>query len=135
MHRPLVIVLSCLALVTLAVAPGLTGVPAPEGATIIQVPEGVKAKNPAVKFEHTRHAAVECTVCHHTWDGASPVKQCADAGCHDDFKSKKSDHSYYRAFHAQGERSCLGCHKTMKKAGQKAGFTSCGKGKTCHVGA
>lgn len=93
-------------------------------------PEGMKASKTEVAFSHQTHdaAKIECTTCHHTWDGKSDVQSCATAGCHDQ-KGKKGVHSFYLAFHnKKSEASCLGCHKVMKKQGQNVPV-SC---KSCH---
>jgi hypothetical protein len=93
-------------------------------------PEGVKASKAMVEFSHARHGAadVQCVTCHHAWDGKSGLQGCAAPGCHDQ-PGKKGATAFYTAFHAKKtDRSCLGCHKTLKKAG-KAVPVSCGQ---CH---
>jgi hypothetical protein len=93
-------------------------------------PEGIKASKALVQFSHARHGAadVQCATCHHTWDGKSDVQSCAAPGCHDQ-PGKKGETAFYAAFHAKGtDRSCVGCHKPLKKAG-KAVPMSCGQ---CH---
>jgi len=94
-------------------------------------PEGMKVTKTLVDFSHAKHGAakVECTTCHHTWDGKSDVKSCASAGCHDQ-PGKKGENAYYTAFHfKKTDKSCLGCHKVMKKKGNKVVPVAC---KACH---
>ena len=94
-------------------------------------PEGMKATKSLVDFSHVVHenAKVECTACHHTWDGKSEVKSCAAAGCHDQ-PGKKEVNSFYFAFHDKKSMvSCVGCHKAEKKAGNANVPVSC---KSCH---
>ena len=88
-----------------------------------------------VMFDHTGHAALDCTACHHTWDGASPIKSCSAEGCHTntDVKVKKGVESLYAAYHSRNKEklySCVGCHAAKKKAGEKTGPTVCNK---CHA--
>jgi hypothetical protein len=88
---------------------------------VIKAPEGMKATKAPVKFSHANHKQ-DCKVCHHKWDGAGNPKACASAGCHDsvDAKDKKSDKSFYRAYHdMKSAKSCLGCHKAEKKGPTK----------------
>lgn len=94
-------------------------------------PEGIKATKTMVHFSHAKHEAakIECTSCHHTWDGKNAeIKSCAATGCHDQ-PGKKGQNAYYTAFHTKkSDQSCLGCHKIMKKNG-KVVPVSC---KQCH---
>jgi hypothetical protein len=123
------LVLSLMGFVCVAVA----GMDAPKEPITIALPELLsKQTKTRVIFYHEKHSTVKCQGCHHTWDGASDVKTCASPGCHDDGATKKGERSYYRAFHSKSEVSCMGCHKAKKKAGEKYGFISCGKGKSCH---
>lgn len=99
---------------------------------VLAVPEGAKSTQPPVKFSHMGHsnAKVDCVTCHHKWDGKSEVQGCSAAGCHDDFKAKRGEKSYYAAFHdRKADTSCLGCHQAKKSEGVKAP-TGC---KDCHV--
>lgn len=94
-------------------------------------PEGMKAKKALVDFSHAKHdeAKVACVTCHHTWDQKSDVKSCSAAGCHDQ-PGKKEKNSFYFAFHdKKSDASCVGCHKKMKKAGNKTIPVAC---KSCH---
>lgn len=111
----------------------VAGMDAPKDPVEIALPEVLpKQTKTRVVFAHDKHTTVKCEGCHHTWDGASDVKTCASAGCHDDGKAKKGDRSFYRAFHSPKENSCMGCHRAMKKAGETGGPISCSKGKSCH---
>lgn len=98
---------------------------------LLAAPEGMEMKKPEVPFSHNLHtkAGTDCKACHHTWDGTSAVKKCSTSGCHDQ-TSKKEKMAFYKAFHGRDEKSCVGCHKTAKKAGNKNVPTSC---KACHV--
>ncbi|QGY41504.1 cytochrome C [Pseudodesulfovibrio cashew] len=93
-------------------------------------PAAMKASKTPVAFSHDLHgkAEVQCTTCHHTWDGKSEIQSCASAGCHDQ-PGKKGPEAYYTAFHSKKkDNSCLGCHKIVKKQG-KVVPVSC---KECH---
>lgn len=79
-------------------------------------------KKPAVNFSHAKHAAFDCTKCHHTFKGEGTPQKCA--ACHTDVKEgKKLDNK--KAAH----QTCRGCHRDMKKAGKKTGPTPCSQ---CH---
>lgn len=130
MKKTLLISMVTAALVCLFALPALYAVDAP-GDLSIKVPAGVKATKTPVAFSHKGHAALDCKVCHHTWDGTSPIKKCDAAGCHIDTskKGKKEPTSYYSAFHAGKDHSCVGCHKALKKAKKATGPTKCS---ACH---
>jgi len=81
-----------------------------------------KMKKPPVTFEHAKHAKFECSKCHHKWDGKDKPKGCAI--CHKDKKDGKKL-SIKNAAH----KTCRGCHRAMKKAGDKTGPTKC---TACH---
>lgn len=129
--KRITMLLVLLAAAAFVAAPALWAVDAPKDSIKLMVPEGAKATKPPVMFPHVPHAALECTACHHTWDGKAAVKKCKDSGCHDDTTTKKGDTSYYLSYHKKGKQSCLGCHKDLMKAkAEKVGPTSCNK---CHV--
>lgn len=129
MKRLMILVTAALALGVFTV-PSFSAPKAPTEPITMQVPEGAKSKKPTVLFPHSAHETLDCTKCHHTWDQKSEIKKCKASGCHDDVKSRKSERSYFRAYHQRGEQSCLGCHKTLKKAkAEKYGPYSC---KDCH---
>ena len=90
-----------------------------------------KAKQPAVTFDHAKHAETlvkTCDVCHHTQKGLTKdskdeVKKCSS--CHLDPKDPKAPSMREMSptknpFHIR----CAGCHKAEKK-----GPTSC---TACH---
>jgi cytochrome c553 len=125
----------------------------------LKVSEMMKSnKKPPVMFSHAKHAAgvPDCKTCHHTWDGKSAPEKCSK--CHTGRKSGKKDNikkeipelpdkrknryineyklSNYDSSVLTIEKSIsdyfdqvLDCHKDLKKAGKKAGPTSC---KACH---
>ncbi|WP_320170859.1 cytochrome c3 family protein [Maridesulfovibrio sp.] len=126
MKKTLLVCLMAAALVCVFALPSLYAVDAP-GDMVLKAPAGIDSKKAPVAFSHKGHAAIECTKCHHTWDGKSEVKKCDSEKCHVK-PGKKDKTSFYNAFH-KTDRSCMGCHKAMKKAGSKTGPTSCTK---CH---
>jgi hypothetical protein len=133
MKKKLLLCLFCGVLVLGVSLPSLYAVDAPgDPIKLSNVPN---KKYSAVMFKHSVHADKECTACHHTWDGASPVKKCTDSGCHDqlDSKVKKGVHSYYNAIHARkgSNNSCLSCHKKIEDKAKKKLLTNCTKG--CHT--
>lgn len=129
MHRFILSTMTLCVLI-LAAAFAFAAVEAP-GDLKLGPPEGMKASKTLVDFSHAKHgdAKVECVTCHHTWDSKSEIKSCAAAGCHDQ-PGKKGKNAFYVAFHAKkSEASCLGCHKIVKKQGNKVVPVSC---KSCH---
>ena len=124
----LITVMLCMLILVAALAGAATDAPAD---LKLGPPEGMKATKTLVDFSHTKHdaAKIDCTACHHTWDGKSDVKSCATAGCHDQ-TGKKGKNAFYTAFHSKkSENSCLGCHKIVKKKDGKPVPVSC---KACH---
>lgn len=121
----------CAAMVCFWAVAGVSAVDAPADGLKME-----KTKKPVV-FNHSTHTSADCQTCHHTWDGAAPIKSCAAAGCHDNFDKKdKSVHSYFKATHnrrAKEVPSCVSCHK--KTAGKdrdlKKKLTGCRKS-VCH---
>ncbi|GAB6178001.1 cytochrome c3 family protein [Desulfobaculum senezii] len=130
MSRTAVLFMGILALVGLCFAPAFAGMEAPQDPITLMVPDGEKATKPPVVFPHANHGDLECTACHHTWDGSSDIMKCKSSGCHDLYPDKKGEQSYYRSYHASTERSCLGCHRIKRKAKEPYGPTSC---KQCHA--
>ncbi|WP_461211249.1 cytochrome c3 family protein [Desulfocurvus sp. DL9XJH121] len=128
--RTTFLLLSALALLALAALP-LSAADAPKDPITMQVPDGATATKPTVLFPHAKHAALDCTACHHKWDGKSAVVACKSAGCHDDVSTKKGDKAYYLAYHKPGKQSCLGCHKALKT--EKAPAFGPVKCAGCHV--
>ncbi len=98
---------------------------------VLKVPLGAKATKHPVSFSHKGHAFIDCRTCHHMWDGNGEIKKCAAEGCHIDAsqKGKKKPTSFYSAFHAKAENSCVGCHKMLGKAKKATGPTKCSD---CH---
>ncbi len=115
----------------LCVGNAYAGTTAPADMMLV-APAGMQARKPDVPFSHTLHAkqGLECKTCHHTWNGASEMRKCGSPGCHDQ-PGKKDGMSFYKAFHdSRSEKSCVGCHKAAKKAGNIKAPTSC---RQCHV--
>lgn len=130
MHRLILCTLALCAII-LSASMAAAAVDAPANNLRLGPPDGMKATKTLVDFSHVTHdaAKVECVTCHHTWDGTSDVKSCSASGCHDQ-PGKRGENTFYSAFHdKRSDKSCLGCHKTAKKAGNKKVPTSC---KSCH---
>ncbi|WP_461209699.1 cytochrome c3 family protein [Desulfocurvus sp. DL9XJH121] len=130
MKRFLTMGLVCAALVCFCALPALNAADAPA--------DGLKMANTKkpVTFNHSTHKGEDCKVCHHTWDGAAPIKKCSDAGCHDKFDKKdKSKNSYYQAIHSKkaSKPTCVSCHKDVAGADKdkKKLLTGCNKS-ACH---
>ncbi len=97
---------------------------APDKVTV----DGAKNKKAPVVFSHKIHADLyKCEQCHHTWDGKGTPKKCTD--CHT-LKGKDKAPKAFIAFHkGKADKSCVTCHKDLKKAGKKTGPTKCND---CH---
>ncbi|MFP4072340.1 MAG: cytochrome c3 family protein [Desulfovibrionales bacterium] len=132
--KKLVISLISGALLCAFVIPSLYAVDVPAD-MVLKAPEGVEMKQSPVDFSHTTHADLECTACHHEWDGESEVQSCSAEGCHDIFeakspKDKRDPRFFYNAWHdRKSEISCVGCHAALKKAGEATGPIGCAD---CH---
>jgi hypothetical protein len=87
------------------------------------VVKSAKMKKPPVTFKHVTHAKFKCSKCHHKWDGKDKPKACDS--CHKDKKEGKK-----LGIKNAAHKTCRGCHRTMKKAGEKTGPTKCTK---CHI--
>lgn len=113
MKRSIIVSFMCVALIGAFVLPSLFAADAPKGAVEMKAfPTKTKA---SPKFDHATHK-LDCKACHHKWDGKAPVKKCATAGCHDDFKEKKGEKSAYASMHdPKSKLSCVGCHKAGGK--------------------
>jgi len=92
----------------------------PTGTIVLKAPDGVQAQRAEVAFPHSRHFAITCQTCHHTWEGDAQLQGCTSSDCHDLTAPAKSTGqtpapaaiAYYKnAFHTQ----CIGCHKTILK--------------------
>ncbi|MGM0610261.1 MAG: cytochrome c3 family protein [Thermodesulfobacteriota bacterium] len=129
MRKSLLITLVCTALVGVFLLPNLYAVDVP-GDMVIKPPEEVKARKAPVEFSHAKHGDIDCTKCHHMWDGKAEIQPCTDSGCHDIFKPKPNERRsieyYYNAYHEQCYKTC---HMDLKKAGKPTGPTSCND---CH---
>jgi hypothetical protein len=98
--------------------------------------DGTKKKNP-VTFNHTKHGAQGCQVCHHTEKdlkaGATAAKSCFD--CHaaePKVVEGKTQIDAYEMIHGKTGK-CLACHKDLKaKDPASKAPTAC---KECHGGA
>lgn len=92
-----------------------------------------------VKYPHGFHAAkIDCLVCHHeeasVEDGGVPAEYAPCTDCHAD-EGIEEPTSFYAAWHAKSEASCVGCHYQLHLKGElesrdKAPI-SCTKG--CHT--
>jgi hypothetical protein len=89
-----------------------------------------------VTFQHKLHSEltnvggiekVECSTCHHTYEGEGNVKACSE--CHIKSKKAKVDGApnLKKAYHYR----CQNCHKYTVKEGKKAGPVK--KCKLCHI--
>ncbi|WP_462324565.1 cytochrome c3 family protein [Desulfoplanes sp.] len=128
MKKSLLVSLFSLAMICMFAVPSVFAVDAPAGEMLIKAPEGAKTRKSPAPFSHEKHAELDCTACHHTWDGNGPIKKCTDSGCHDSLSRDRDNKiKYYKeAYH----ESCYkGCHKDRKKAGETTGPTSC---RDCH---
>ncbi|WP_319780925.1 cytochrome c3 family protein [Maridesulfovibrio sp.] len=130
MKKTLLISMVTAALVCVFALPSLYAVDAP-GDMVLKAPAGAKMTKSPVAFSHKGHTALDCAKCHHKWDGKGEIKNCSVEGCHADTskEGKKKPTSFYSAFHAKADTSCVGCHKAMKKAKKATGPTKCGD---CH---
>ena len=96
--------------------------------------DGTKKKGP-VTFNHTKHAPLGCTACHHTEKelkaGGTPAKLCFD--CHGPAASADGKQlDTYEMIHGK-TAMCLACHKDLKaKDAASKAPTAC---KECHGGA
>lgn len=97
---------------------------------LINPPAEVEAKMAPATFDHETHA-FGCNDCHHVSEGN--IQSCMSAGCHDviDSTDRTNPLYFYNAFHdRKSELSCVGCHGSLKKAGEDTGPIAC---KECHA--
>lgn len=121
----------CTMTMAVADAPAVGQAAPADGLAIHDITDSDKYEE--ISFNHSQHGALQCTDCHHTWDGSSEVKKCMESGCHANLSAnvKKGAESLYAAYHTRtSTHSCVGCHSAKKKAGEKVGPTSCTK---CHA--
>jgi len=121
-----------LSIVLLSVSFAVVGSEIPADKNVIVFP----GKLGDVTFNHKLHSGlenvggvekVECSTCHHTYEGEGTVKACGD--CH--VRSKKPTTTgtpdLKKAFHFR----CRSCHKYTMEQGKHAGPDK--KCKLCHV--
>lgn len=89
----------------------------PMGTITLEAPDDVDAQRSEVEFPHSAHFDLNCKVCHHTWDGESPILSCSTSECHDltevpekGFEAGDAVRYYKSAYHS----ACIGCHKEIK---------------------
>jgi len=85
--------------------------------------DAAKAKQPAVTFDHAKHATTlvkSCDTCHHTNKGLvkahaekTEVKKCS--GCHLEAKGKTPSMREMSLTKNPMHIRCVGCHKDNKK--------------------
>ena len=89
-----------------------------------------------VTFNHKLHAGlenvggvdkVECSTCHHTYQGEGAVKPCSECHVRDKSKAAADTPDLKKAFHYR----CRECHKYTVEEGKPAGPVK--KCKLCHV--
>ncbi|HET9598751.1 MAG TPA: cytochrome c3 family protein [Anaeromyxobacteraceae bacterium] len=89
-------------------APVLAAEP-PKGPVTIKAPEG--AKQPAVKFDHAKHAKVDCAKCHadKANEKAVPAVASVKAG---DASPKSASHELCLTCHKENKAkaTCVACH-------------------------
>ena len=124
--------LSLLALMLFAATAAMAAPAVPDG------PLEFMGANPekAVIFNHKTHAAYECKICHHEVKGKEEYGKCANAGCHDDLKGRKSP-ALYAVVHSKKQlayQTCMSCHADIAKQQpeRKKELTGC-KGSACHA--
>jgi hypothetical protein len=89
-------------------------------------------KKAPVVFNHEKHKALQCTVCHHEvqdgkkveWKEGQPIKKCG--ACH-----KLEDQGPIVKLEKAMHNQCVECHKKVKKEKKPTGPTACTK---CHPG-
>ncbi len=95
----------------------------PKAPAKVTINEIQKRKAP-VTFDHGEHAKkFGCKECHHKWKGGNvePEKCSKCHGLKKEGKKPKAKNAYHK--------KCKGCHKAMKKKGEKTGPTKCNE---CH---
>lgn len=99
---------------------------------LIERPKGNQALNSWVKrveFLHGEHAIkVPCRDCHHKETGKDLGGFVPCRSCHTD-DDPTNQAGFYRAWHADGPPSCLGCHTQMRARG---GANPVGCTTACH---
>lgn len=89
-----------------------------------------------VTFQHKLHSGlvdvgglekVECTTCHHTYEGEGPVKPCSECHVRSNKPITEGAPDLKKAFHYR----CRTCHKYTMEQGKHAGPDK--KCKLCHI--
>jgi hypothetical protein len=92
---------------------------------------GYTPKKGPVTFNHASHMDISCTHCHHTVPNTFTFQSCMSEGCHDNVATRNDSNAVYKAFHtAQDQRSCVACHRQLKKQGKADAPLACN---SCHV--
>lgn len=94
--------------------------------------EGYTPKKGDVTFNHASHMDIACQQCHHTVADSFTIQSCMSEGCHDNIKDRSETSSVYRTFHTtqDKEKSCVGCHRELKRQGASDAPLACN---SCHV--
>lgn len=127
-----------LVLVTLMVAGCATAVMAgtfemPQSVTMsAKQLKGYTPKKADVTFNHASHMHINCVDCHHTVKDTYTFQSCMSEGCHDNPEKTNNPNSMYYTFHTTKDtsKSCVGCHRDLKKQGQGDAPVACN---SCHV--
>ena len=103
--------------------------------SVLMSAKGVKDYTPKkaeVTFNHASHMHIACQDCHHTVPQTYTFQSCMSEGCHDNAKDRTTASSLYNAFHTTKDtsKSCVGCHRDLKKQGQGEAPLACN---SCHV--
>lgn len=97
------------ALAAMLVAAPVYAAEAPKAPVTIKAPEG--AKQPAVKFDHAKHAKVDCAKCHTDKANAKavPAVEGVKAG---EASPKSAAHELCLACHKENKAkaTCVACH-------------------------
>ncbi len=104
----------------------------PESVTMTtkQFTDYVPKKGPVV-FNHASHMTIHCIHCHHTVPDNYTFQSCMSDGCHDTVATRNDINSVYHAFHTgQDKRSCVACHRDLKKQGLADAPLACN---SCHT--
>lgn len=125
---------ACLATIWILAGPALAfEVP---DARVIQPPPGHVSVSPwvdaggGVIFPHAKHATMKaCRTCHHQMVTKAPGAFVACTRCHQS-NDQSDPKSFYRIWHGNTERSCLGCHAKVRR--QAEGQPPMGCSTTCH---
>lgn len=85
-----------------------------------------------VAFPHAKHMGVaQCKTCHHMETYEWPGGPLACAHCHKSLDIE-NPMGFYRIWHSQSDRSCIGCHESARRKGIADTVLDCTSG--CHIG-